>query len=235
MNVQEMHYDFKMKLDKLDSAQYRNYLIPEIDWLLNEAANMFIKMTVEPRYNPLAGFEKRTRDTDDIKNIVVDNYIIDEIPNGNDEFIYTLPNDYMFYVSATIKMNNSLCGNRVGTLKIKQHDDNFRNSPFDNSSYVWKEVNAVFFENGIKAFTDGTFTLKELSLNYIKHIPYIHYADGFYNNTYTDLKGNILTGSQDCILSEHTHSEIVDIAILLATQSLQLPDYQIKLNKLKLT
>ena len=37
MNISEMHYDFKKKLNKVDSEQNRNLLVPEIDWALNEA------------------------------------------------------------------------------------------------------------------------------------------------------------------------------------------------------
>ena len=41
MTVQEMHYDFKMKLNKIDSEQYRNLRVPEIDWLLNEILQIY--------------------------------------------------------------------------------------------------------------------------------------------------------------------------------------------------
>jgi|GEM_PF-6135448 len=41
-------------------------------------------------------------------------------------------------------------------------------------------------------------------------------------------------GFQDCELPEHTHREIVDIAVLLVSGELQLPDYQIKFNKINM-
>ena len=43
MTVQEMHYDFKFKLNKIDSSDYSNFKIPEIDWLLNESMEVFLK------------------------------------------------------------------------------------------------------------------------------------------------------------------------------------------------
>ena len=49
MSIKRMHYDLKVKLNKVDSQQYRNLLIPEIDWALNEAQNIFIKNIAEPR------------------------------------------------------------------------------------------------------------------------------------------------------------------------------------------
>jgi len=36
MTVKDMHYDFKKKLNKVDSQQNRNLLIPEIDWTHND-------------------------------------------------------------------------------------------------------------------------------------------------------------------------------------------------------
>ena len=49
MSVKDMHYDFKTKLNKLDSNLYRNLQIPEIDRKLNEAMFIFIKSIAEPR------------------------------------------------------------------------------------------------------------------------------------------------------------------------------------------
>ena len=49
MTIEEQHYDFKMKLNKIDSQQYRNLIIPQIDWLLNEAQELFVKMVSNPR------------------------------------------------------------------------------------------------------------------------------------------------------------------------------------------
>jgi hypothetical protein len=37
MTAREMHYDFKQKLNKIDSQKHRNLKVPEIDWKLNEA------------------------------------------------------------------------------------------------------------------------------------------------------------------------------------------------------
>lgn len=237
MTIQEMHYDFKMKLNKLDTNQYRNFEIPEIDFLLNEAILMYVKYIMDNTYNPFLGFEKTQRNTDNLKNLLVSNFEINPVVDNvfPNQYIYNLPNDYMFYVSAKINMNKSECGDRIGRLLIKQHDDEFEISPFDKSSYEWGEINAVFQNNSIRAYSEDDFILKELYLNYIQLHPYVHYAEGYNNGTYTNLKGNVLTGHQDCILSENTHDEIVNMAVLLATESLQLPDINAKLEMLKLT
>ena len=69
MSIKRMHYDVKVKLNKVDSQQFRGLLIPEIDWALNEALGIFIKRIAEPRkiQQPFDfGFEKNQRYIDDI-------------------------------------------------------------------------------------------------------------------------------------------------------------------------
>ena len=38
-NIKNMHYDFRVKLNRIDSAAYRDLKIPEVDRKLNEAIN----------------------------------------------------------------------------------------------------------------------------------------------------------------------------------------------------
>ena len=67
MTIKEMHYDFKKKLNKVDSQQYRNLLIPEIDWALNEAQNVFVDIVSEPRLKTHLGFEKSQKNIQTLK------------------------------------------------------------------------------------------------------------------------------------------------------------------------
>ena len=57
LNVQEMHYDFKIKFNKLDSNDYRDFQVPEIDWLLNEAQEIFLKQRYGINNTTQKGFE----------------------------------------------------------------------------------------------------------------------------------------------------------------------------------
>ena len=70
MNIKEMHYDFKMKFNKIDSQQFRNLKIPEIDWLLNKAVSLFVKNIAFPRKPSYTKFEQTQRTIDDIKALV---------------------------------------------------------------------------------------------------------------------------------------------------------------------
>ena len=229
MTIKDMHYDFKKKLNKIDSQQNRNLLIPEIDWSLNEAVEIFIKSIAEPRTKTYFGFELNQRSIDDIRTLVVNNQCL--IVNNN---IVTLPDNYLHFVKGEIIMSKNNCKNVKGKFKLRQHDDEFEDSPFDNSNFEWRTVNGVFFENGIKLYDDGTFTNEQLCISYIKKPLYIHNAEDFRNGSYKLPSGIILNGSVNCELPEHTHREIVDIAVMIATGELQIPDYELKMNKLRL-
>ena len=237
MDVRGMHYDFKQKMNKIDSQEYRNLRVPEIDWKLNEAYEIFVKSIAEPRTNRLAGFEVNQRTIDDLRTIVVNNNTILPLVSLEDtkEITIPLPSNYMFYLSSTIQISKVGCGKKEVRATLIQHDDENEESIFYTSSYEWGEVNIRFFEGGIKVFTDGTFKIDKLKLNYIKKHDYIHNAQDFLpTQSYTLPNGVVLVGSQNCELPEHTHREIVDIAVLITSGELLSPGYKINQAKIKL-
>lgn len=238
MTVQEMHYDFKMKLNKIDSEQYRNLRVPEIDWLLNEAQEFFIKSVAFPRVPNYLGFETSQRTIDDIRTIVVENKQLEkDLINSEDrQKVFILPTDYMFYISAKVTVSKAQCGLKEVRLLIKQHDDEFEESPFDNSSFEWGDINATFDSKGLRVYSDGTFDVENVKLNYIKEPAYIHNASDFKpEGQYKSLKTGLnLTGRQNCELPNQTHREIVDIAVMLASSNLDMQNIQIKQGKLNL-
>lgn len=229
MTIKDMHYDFKKKLNKVDSQQNRNLLIPEIDWVLNEACEIFVKMIAQPRTKSYLGFEVSQRNIDDIKTIVTHGNCLNVINN-----IATLPDDYWFFVKGNTRISKGKCTDIKASLKIRQHDDDFESSPFDKSSFEWRVVNATFFEQGLKVYTDDTFSVDKVCIDYIKKIPYIHNAEDFRGGTYKLPSGTVLVGSVNCILPEHTHREIVDLAVAITSGEMQSRGYEINMNKLKL-
>ena len=235
MDIKEMQYDIKFKLNKIDSEQYKNFRIPELDWAINEAEEIFVKSIAEPRTSNYLGFEINQRTIDDIRTIVVNDATIVPIKINNETYKVNLPQDYMFYISANVIISKEKCADRTARAILRQHDDRFEASPFDTSSFEWKEVNIRFYEDGIKLFTDGTFEIKEVKLNYIRKRKYIHNAQDFLpTSSYKLPSGVILTGTQNCELPEHTHREIVDIAVLILANNLDSPNYQLKQAKINL-
>lgn len=227
MTIKEMHFDFKMKLNKVDSQQYPNFNIPEIDWILNGAQELFVKMVADPRHSSYLGFEIGQRSIDDIRAIVVNNNCLPVVDN-----IVTLPDNYWSLVSGNVEMSKGDCAGIMARLHIRQHDDKFESSPFDRSSFEWRTVNGVFFEGGIKLSDDKTFVNNGVCLSYIRKLEFIHDAEDYTGGSYTLLSGVVLTGIKNCELPEQTHREIVDLAVAITSNQLNDPNYQMKLNKL---
>ena len=94
MNIREMHYDFKQKLNKIDSEQYRNLKVPEIDWKLNEAIDLFLKIVAQPKIKVNLGFEISSRITDDIRSLVVDTLSLPLTVLDSTHYLAALPSNY---------------------------------------------------------------------------------------------------------------------------------------------
>jgi hypothetical protein len=229
VDIKDMHYDFKTKLNKIDSQQFRNLKVPEIDWKLNEASELFVKMIANPRVKNSLGFETSQRSIDDIRTVVVDNHCFSVTNN-----IAALPANYWHFLRGRVSMSKGTCTNIQGVVYEKQHDDEFEESLFDRSSFEWRHVNATFNEHGLRLYNDGTFTNTNLCISYIKKLQYIHNAEDFRAGGYTLPSGVVLTGTNSSELPNSTHREIVDIAVFLAAGDLQLPDWQQKQNKVNL-
>ncbi len=229
MSIKNMHYDFKQKLNKIDSNAYVGLKIPEIDRVLNRALNAYISFIAEPRKQPTPlGFEKIQRTIDDIRPLVANNV---ELPvqsySGEKMAIATLPDNYRHYVSGVLI---AISNGEEKELKINliKHDDRNITDVFEESDFDWREINARFYSGGIKLFLNN-FTIKKFSIDYIARHLYIHNAENFGSGTYILPDGTTLTGYNDCILPLQTHDEIVDLAVLMTTNDLMLSnEYQMK-------
>lgn len=105
MTVQDMHYEFKVKLNKIASGNYPNLLVPEIDWYLNEAQEIFIKQRYGVTNNKKGGFETSQKRIDDLRELVITLAIpavVQAFPDLGLTQAYgaPLPSDYMFLVRA---------------------------------------------------------------------------------------------------------------------------------------
>lgn len=233
MTIKEMHYDFKQKLNKIDSQQNRNLRVPEIDWKLNEAIELFIKIVAQPKTRNSFGFETSQRIREDLRTLVVDDFNV-SLSVLSDDFLVAIPDEYLYFVKISdVIMSRGKCSHKAEKIYVRQHDDDFTYSPFDKSSFEWRELNVTFSELGIRLHSNGNFNIDSAKLSYIKKPAVVHNAEDFPGGSYEDLSGNNLTGTVDCDLPPHTHREIVDLAVAITTGDL-IPDYQSKLAKLRL-
>lgn len=225
MTVQDMHYDFKMKFNKIDSQKNRNLRIQEIDWLLNEAEQIFVKLVAYPRMFNHLGFEVNQRSTEDIREVLQK----EQITPLENQVVF--PENYEYFIKGSCLITKGKCKKQSASFTPIQHDDDLENTAFYKSDFYWREVVGMFNKTGIELLVKY-FTVDAFNLTYIKKRPYICFPTGTSQGQYTLPSGVILTENQDCILSSITHPEIVDIAVMLASGKIQASDFQIRMAKL---
>lgn len=122
-------------------------------------------------------------------------------------------------------------------LKFVQHDDyrEVLRDPFNSASLEFIPYNfgrsSAGNSSAIFIYTTGlkSGTLSKVYLEYLKRPQKVSLG------TYQYIDG-ITYPTTDCELPEHTHSEIVDLACLLAATAIESPEYlQLKTLKLSLT
>lgn len=285
MDIREMHYGFKLKLNKIDSNQYSNIIIPEVDWYLNEAQDIFIKQRYGVTNNKKEGFEVTQKRIDDLRMLVVKGFLPSPPTISNTDtnaYEVCLPENYLFLIRSKVNIHKTGCTPKqdVGVLQV-QHDDlnNIIQDPFYSPSFEWEEVPAVFaeadnvsysacceptasnFDSGCATnpnctcdpisclmggptpeppsvgclygrfimYTDGTFIIQQAKLDYLRYPVRMSYGGGVDPvNSYVYPNGATAALLVSCELPVHTHHEIVDLAVQIASGDLDHPNFQVK-------
>lgn len=198
------------------------------------AQTALVKMIAAPRPREFErtgmGFETQLRSVEDLRNIVVTDKTIGVLSLGNNIFTSDLPGDYMFLQNPSYAVaTNGNCTKRLNVF-YTQLDDRAEESPFDRSDFLWGEINMQLIQNNKIRMTAKDFVIKSLVLNYIRKPKKIYHTE----TDYVDIDGEIVSGFQDCELSETIHEDIVDYACYLAAEAAQSSDLQSKLQKLNI-
>lgn len=240
MNINRMHLEFKLALDKMDSNALPDLKVAEIDYWLNEGMMNYIKT----RYSRLnlygQGFEEIQKRTDDLKALVITKYSPVTVVAG-EENVYQLDiqnltndengtdpydGDYFLYLRGRVK-NVTDCGDKYVGLKLKRHDelDRILDDPFN----VPDKLNPVgYFENNqLYVVTDGKYTVNAAKITFLKYPFYIDKAQ--------ILNPVGLPGTATIELDEHTHKEIIKYSVEAALENIESPRQATYMTQMKLS
>ena len=234
MTIAEMHREFKLGLDKVDSLSYPNFLPEEIDTLFNVAQEKFVKQRAYANNFRRSGLEETQKRLDDIRNLLT-NYETSTLtqtssnkPNG---FFVSLPSDYKFAVEEEaniqfVDCNDNQVTERADVVPIT-HDryNKIKRDPFNKPDDF--EIHRLGFSrvSNVESFElitgDGN-TITTYYLRYIKEPVEMRFGTAYETPT-TDV---------DCELADHTHREIIAIAIKDALEDIESPRYPTSKNEL---
>lgn len=241
MTIQECHYQFKLGMDRIDTQGAEDFNVLEIDWLLNEAQVMFLQKRYSADKNTKRrGFENTQVRIDDLSTLVIKYPIQVPLPallldaGVYEADLNLLAYPYMHLVSAYTILNLGNDCFKTVNLRFVQHDD-YRESlkdPFNEPSIEWIPYNFGRATSDGKApsmyIYGGKLPSTAISNVYIEYIKQPRKIS-FGGYTYID---GIVYPPTNLEFPEHTHQEIVDIALQIAAMNIESPEYiQLKSQK----
>lgn len=215
MTVEELHISFKQGLDKFDSKNYPDLLESEIDLILTQAQEAWVKQRYGYSNVKRESFEETTKRTDELRTLVtsvilgVQTNSVNNI-DSNSVFADALPSDYWLSIQEQSEIeyldcNSTTVNKRVFTEAI-QHDDYNKiiNNPFAKPNK--DKVLRLSSDQGVELLHDSSVTVKNYILRYLKRPDPI------------DLVNN---PNRAVSLPEMAHQEIVNSAISIALENIE--------------
>jgi hypothetical protein len=245
MNLLEWHYDFNIKIDKVDSLSKRNFTPAEKDWIFNEAIGLFVKQRYGINNSKKAGFESIQKRTDDLRTLQIKSPSAQQpgvvpVRHQGDVYEFRISDfayPYWFLTRLTGEAGSGECVKTI-TIRQVQHDDLSiaLEDEFYKPNFTWGEALAVEARSdetsdkkgSIYVYTDN-FEIRKIYPEYIKK------PNKVWIGTYNSLDGQYTVGQPivECDLPEHTHSEIVDLAVAECSRIIENPNFaQLKQQKL---
>ncbi len=226
MTRAQMHNEFKLLLDKVDSSSAPIFLPNEIDRLLSISQDKFISKRAFGNNPRRTGFEEDQKRRDDLRTLIESDIISSQQPRANNKpnaRFYNLPSNYRHAINEEIELVLESTGESAGRVGVKPitHDrynkivDDPFNKPHEKSVYRLDFGGSD--ELSVELIGSGDYVLGNYILRYLK-------------------QPLDIDSDNDCELPHHTHREIVRMAVVEALEGTEHPRYQsskIELNEIE--
>lgn len=216
MTISEMHIETELRLQKVGTYAVDNFQREEYDAFLNDAQVRWVKNRFSAFSNAKQkGFEEVVKRLDDLRTLHKEETI--ETPaTSNGLLAFLLPSDYQFFVAGRVDSYASPCGTATtsspvanGKVRLVETQGwmDMRRNPFAKSKH--DSVLAIIRGNNLFLDADATFIPFKVYLEYLRSARIMSY-----------------TGNISCELPEHTHTEIVDLAVQLMIEGIESGRFQ---------
>ena len=216
--VQELIYEFKLSLNKMDRQDNVQVPLEDILVFLNQAQISWVKSKVGDNNVSKEGYEGTRKRIDDLQMLKVDDVSLplmkttDVLYKGYKADLNSLPN-YMLYIMSHVGARKEDC--RAGlTVDLIRHND-LSSLYFDANfqpSFEWRSTFATIGQDYVTVYTDETFEIENLYLTYLR------YPKPIDSEGYINLDGEDSVNS-DCELPYYAKGDILDLAVKFAAQS----------------
>lgn len=216
--VEELVYEFKLNLNKMDRQDNVQVPLEDILVFLNQAQLSWVKSKVGENNIFRDGYEGTRKRIDDLQVLKVDDVSLaltktpDVLYKGYKANLKTL-SDYMMYVMSHVSAKKEGCKAGLTVDLIRQND--LSTLYFDanfSPSFEWRSTFATIGQDNITVYTDESFEIENLYLTYLRYPKPID-SEGYIKIDGTD------SSKQDCELPYYAKSDILNLASKFAAQS----------------
>lgn len=220
MTAREMQIAFEIEVGFKDPINKISTI--ELFHWLNRAIEKFVKTRYSGINFKRESFEQTQKRIDDLRTIIKEVSISTTTgTNKPNSYIATIPSDYLFTIGEEADIaytkNSQLVTSREGLTEIttnryrEEIDNNFSEFRLDSN---WARPLRLFYGNYVELISDGQYSVPKYYLRYISK------------------PTAIALPSTNCNLPEHTHMEIVKIAVSMYLENIKDPRYQTILNEI---
>jgi len=206
MEIARFHIEFSVFLDKRSTSQVPELPPESIDLYLNEAQERFVKTRYGGNNIYRTTAEETQKRTDDLKAILKTVELNLSLDSLQEAYYLIFPEDYMFLARTRVH-STSPCSMWSKKVKLVQHDDLeiLKNDPFNKPI---PEEALAYLEGDKLMFSSPSLVYDKAQITYYKRPRLMNLG------TY----GEDLS---ECELSEHTHKEIIQIAVDIALENIE--------------
>ena len=229
MDSASMHIDFRVKFGEINSNKNKRFTPQEIDWILNDQMDTFVE-TRSNRVNNTKGegFEDSQKRLDDIRTVLKEATTDADkasefglIPLSLGTFSrgkqITLPAEGEFLYKKLVADSCDTytpCTNYYETDNRLFSSEHIRKALKDEFHTTHPQSPISEVVGNILRVYENNFTIKHIYIMYVYVYPRIVY------------------NSVDCVLPEHTHREIVDMAVSKVNAVINTGNYEKYLNSI---
>jgi hypothetical protein len=216
--VEELIYEFKLNLNKMDRQDNVQVPLEDILVFLNQAQLSWVKSKVGENNIFRDGYEGTRKRIDDLQILKVDDASLtlqkttDVLYKGYKADLKTIPN-YMMYIMSHVGARKEDCKAGLTVDLIRQND--LSTLYFDanfSPSFEWRSTFATIGQDNIIVYTDETFEIENLYLTYLR------YPKAIDSEGYIKIDG-LDSSKQDCELPYYAKADLLNLATKFAAQS----------------
>lgn len=218
MTIDEVIYKFKLKYDKLDTKKRFNLSIPQIILFLNEAQRRVINRKYNRDNLLKVGFEEKQKRIRELQKLLQPTVtltasIVEENVYSVD--LNTLPHTLLYIDRSQTVAKRDTCTAILDNREAAGGElNNLLRDPHYKPNFNFRETLIGYRDDKIYIYTDGTFTVDSVKLDYTKE-PRDMDKEG-----YTTFSG-VASTNVDPEFPDYVVDEIIDETVVLLSSPIE--------------